>query len=93
VGCAQAEFVSHWTHPSVGLHVWLPRHWSFPLTPQSALPGASPLPLAPLQAMSTATTAVASKPQDVFALLMVQRNCSTFLAGLNQSVVDSSPIR
>ena len=71
VGCAQSRFSSHSTHPSVGSHFWLARHWSVPLTPQSALPGPSPLLLAPLHAISAATATAAKKPQGALALLMV----------------------
>ena len=71
VGCEQSELASHSTHPSVGSHFWLPRHWLVPLTPQSALPAGRPLPLAPLHAINAATAAAATNPQDVFALLMV----------------------
>ena len=71
MGCAQSEFAWHCTHPSVGSHFWVPRHWLVPFTPQSALPGRSPLLLAPLHAISAAIAAAATKLQDVPVLLMV----------------------
>jgi hypothetical protein len=72
LGCAQSELCSHWTQPRVALHFWvLRRHWLVPLTPQSALPGPSPLPLAPLHAINAATATAAKQPQGAFVLLMV----------------------
>jgi hypothetical protein len=82
VGCAHADEVEHWTHPRIGSHVSLPRHWMVPFTPQMALPGAGPLPpFLPLHAMIAvqrhSVAAVRAPTQDLAAIIF-RADCSTF---------------
>lgn len=60
---AQSVLLTQATHPSDGLHCWVPGHAVLPLKPHSALPAPRPLPLLPLQAMAVTTRAASAAPK------------------------------